>query len=68
MRKIEQRIIQLANMPASSLNDKQEILVRIYLDYKQSIKNDISTLVGIGDIEKLYIYLEGEEELENEIR
>jgi len=65
MSKIEQRIIQLSNMPATSLNDKQEILVRIYLDYKQSIKNDISTLVGIGDIEKLYIYLEGEEE-ENE--
>ena len=60
MSKIEQRIIQLSNMTARRLNDKQKILVRIYLDYKQSIKNDISTLVGIDDIEQLYIYLEGE--------
>ena len=58
--KLEQRIIQLSNMTARRLNDKQKILVRIYLDYKQSIKNDISTLVGIDDIEQLYIYLEGE--------
>jgi len=60
MSKIEQRIIQLSNMTPSSLNDKQEILVRIYIDYKQSIKNDIPTLVGIYDIERLYVYLFGE--------
>lgn len=59
MSNIEKRIIQLSNMTARRLTEKQKILVRIYLDYKESIKNNISTLVGISDIEELYIILEG---------